>query len=127
MADLKLVYKAATREEAEANLLGLSEKWDKKYAVAVRSWASSWSELSTYFDYTPEIRRLIYTTYSVEGYHRQLRKVLKTKGAFPTKEADKKLFYLVYRNITADWTAPMQNWASILNQLAIKFEPRMRF
>jgi putative transposase len=127
MADLKLVYKAATREEAEANLLALGEKWDKKYAVAVRSWVSGWSELSTYFDYTPEIRRLIYTTNSVEGYHRQLRKVIKTKGAFPTKEAAKKLLYLAYRNITADWTAPMQNWASILNQLAIKFEPRMRF
>ncbi|MBN9392397.1 MAG: IS256 family transposase [Chloroflexi bacterium] len=127
MADLKLVYKAATREEAEANLLALGEKWDKKYAVAVRSWVSSWAELSTYFDYTPEIRRLIYTTNSVEGYHRQLRKVIKTKGAFPTKEATKKLMYLAYRNITADWSAPMQNWASILNQLAIKFEPRMRF
>jgi putative transposase len=127
MADLKLVYKAATREEAEANLLALSEKWDKKYAVAVRSWVSSWAELSTYFDYTPEIRRLIYTTNSVEGYHRQLRKVIKTKGAFPSKEAAKKLLYLAYRNITADWTAPMQNWASILNQLAIKFESRLRF
>ena len=127
MADLKLVYKAATREEAEANLLALSEKWDKKYAVAVRSWVSGWAELSTYFDYTPEIRRLIYTTNSVEGYHRQLRKVIKTKGAFPTKEAAKKLLYLAYRNITADWTAPMQNWASILNQLAIKFDSRMRF
>lgn len=67
MADLKLVYKAATREKAEANLLNPGEKWDKKYAVAVRSWVSSWSELSTYFDYTPEIRRLIYTTNSVEG------------------------------------------------------------
>jgi putative transposase len=127
MADLKLVYKAATREEAEASLLAFSEKWDKKYAVAVRSWVSSWSELSSYFDYTPEIRRLIYTTKSVEGYHRQLRKVIKTKGAFPTKEAAKKLLYLAYRNIRTDWTAPMQNWASILNQLAIKFDSRMRF
>jgi transposase-like protein len=127
IADLKLVYKATTREEAEANLLALSEKWDKKYAVAVRSWVNGWSELSTYFDYSPEIRRLIYTTTSVEGYHRQLRKVIKTKGAFPTKEAAKKLLYLAYRNITADWSAPMQNWASILNQLAIKFDSRMRF
>ena len=127
VADLKLIYKAATREEAEGNLLALAEKWEKKYAVAVRSWVSNWSELSTYFDYTPEIRRLIYTTNSVEGYHRQVRKVIKTKGAFPTKEAVKKLMYLAYRNITRDWTAPMQNWASILNQLAIKFEARLQF
>jgi transposase-like protein len=127
VADLKLIYKAVPREEAEANLLALAEKWGKKYTVAVRSWVINWSELSTYFDYTPEIRRLIYTTNSVEGYHRQMRKVIKTKGAFPTKEAAKKLLYLAYRNITADWTAPLQNWASILNQLAKKFDSRMRF
>ncbi len=127
MADLKLVYQAPTREEAETNLLVLSEKWSKKYAVAVRSWENNWPELSTYFDYSPEIRRLIYTTNSVEGYHRQLRKVIKTKGAFPTVDAVKKLLYLAYRNITRDWNAPMQNWANILNQLAIKFEARFKW
>ncbi len=127
MADLKLVYQAPTREEAETNLLVLSEKWSKKYAVAVRSWENNWSELSTYFDYSPEIRRLIYTTNSVEGYHRQLRKVIKTKGAFATVDAVKKLLYLAYRNITRDWNAPMQNWANILNQLAIKFEARFKW
>lgn len=126
MSDLKLIYQAPTREVAETNLLALSDKWGKKYAAAVRSWENNWAELSTYFDYSSEIRRLIYTTNSVEGYHRQLRKVIKTKGAFPTTEAVKKLFYLAYRNITRDWTAPMQNWASILNQLAIKFEARLK-
>jgi transposase-like protein len=126
IADLKTVYKAATREEAENNLLALSEKWGQKYGAAVRSWENNWAELSTFFDYSPEIRRLIYTTNSVEGYHRQQRKVLKTKGAFPTAEAVRKLMYLAYRHITTDWTAPMQNWASILNQLVIRFENRLK-
>jgi transposase-like protein len=126
MADLKTVYKAATREEAENNLLNLSEKWGKKYGAAVKSWENNWAELATYFDFGPEIRRLIYTTNSVEGYHRQQRKVLKTKGAFPTAEAVKKLMFLAYRDITSDWTAPMQNWASILNQLTIHYEGRLK-
>ncbi len=125
MADLKKVYQAVTREEAETNLLELSEKWGKKYPAAIKSWEQNWGELSTYFDYSPEIRRLIYTTNSVEGYHRQLRKVVKTKGAFPHQEAVKKLLYLAYYDITSDWTAPMQNWANILNQLSIRFHERL--
>ena len=109
MVDLKTVYQVATREEAETNLLKLAERWGQKYGMAARSWENNWTELSTFFDYPSEIRRLIYTTNSVEGYHRQLRKVIKTKGSFPSADAVRKLLYLAHMNITAKWTAPLAN------------------
>ena len=124
VADLKRVYQAATREEAEANLVKLGETWSDKYAIAVRSWEQNWESLSTFFDYPKEIRRIIYTTNTVEGYNRQLRKVIKTKASFPSAEAARKLLYLINRDITKKWTAPIRDWAKILNQLAIIFEGR---
>jgi len=124
-ADLKTVYQAATREKAEANLLQLEQTWGNKYGAAVRSWQNNWDDLATFFEFPKEIRRLIYTTNSVEGYHRQLRKVIKTKGSFPTEQSVRKLLYLATMNITRKWTAPIQNWPLILNQLAIRFEDRM--
>ena len=124
VADLKRVYKAAAREEAEANLDQLDQRWGTKYPMAVRSWQTNWTEVSTFFDYPAEIRRIIYTTNSVESYHRQLRKVTKTKAAFPTPEAARKLLYLATQRITRVWTAPIRDWAKILNQLAIRFEGR---
>jgi len=123
-ADLKAIYQAATREEGETHLLELAEKWGDKYAMAVRSWENNWSDLATFFDYTPEIRRLIYTTNPIEGYNRQLRKVTKSKALFPTYEAVRKLLWLAHRDIVKKWTMPVQNWALILNQLAIRFEGR---
>jgi transposase-like protein len=125
VADLKTVYQAATREKAEANLLQLEQTWGSKYGAAVRSWQNNWEDLATFFEFPKQIRRLIYTTNSVEGYHRQLRKVIKTKGSFPTEQAVRKLLYLATLNITKKWTAPLQNWPLILNQLAIRFEDRM--
>jgi transposase-like protein len=89
--DLRAIYQAPTREAAETELRLLSEKWGATYAVAVRSWETHWEDLATMFDYPAEIRRLIYTTNTIEGYNRQLRKVTKTKGAFPTAEAARKL------------------------------------
>ena len=124
VADLKTIYHAPTREAAETNLLKLGEKWGKQYAIAVRSWETNWEDLATMFDYPPDIRRLIYTTNTVEGYNRQLRKVTKTKGAFPNAEAARKLLFLINRDITRKWTMPVYNWACILNQLAIRFEDR---
>jgi putative transposase len=123
-ADLRTIYKAPTREEAETQLAAVAEAWKDRYAIAVRSWEQNWESLSTFFDYPQEIRRLIYTTNAVEGYHRQLRKGTKTKGAFPTPEAARKLLYLVHMDVTKDWTAPMRDWALILNQLAILFQGR---
>jgi transposase-like protein len=125
MVDLKTVYQAATRESAEANLRQLSEKWGEKYAVAIRSWQNNWEDLSTFFAYPAQIRRLIYTTNSVEGYHRQLRKVTKAKSIFPTPEAARKLLFLANRDILKKWTMPIPNWPLILNQLVIRFEGRL--
>jgi putative transposase len=122
--DLQAIYRAPTREAGETALLQLSETWGTKYATAVRSWETNWEDLATMFDYPAEIRRLIYTTNTVEGYHRQLRKVTKTKGSFPSGEAARKLLFLVNRDIVKKWTMPMKDWASIRNQLAIRFEGR---
>jgi len=124
VADLKTIYKASTREEAETNLVRLEEVWGGKYGAAVRSWQNNWEELSTFFEFPQEIRRLIYTTNSVEGYHRQLRKVIKNKASFPTPQAARKMLYLATMDITKKWTMPIWNWPLILNQLAIRFEER---
>lgn len=122
--DLKAIYRAPTRELAETYLLQLAEKWGDKYAIAVRSWETHWEELATMFDYTPEIRRLIYTTNLIEAYNRQLRKVTKNRGALPSPEAIHKLLWLAHQDIVKKWTMPVPNWANILNQLAIRFEDR---
>ena len=124
VADLRTIYQAPTREAAETQLLEVAEKWSERYPMAVRSWESNWEDLATMFEYGAEIRRLIYTTNSIESYNRQLRKVTKTKGAFPTDEAARKLLFLVNRDITRKWTAPIANWARIRHQLAIRFAGR---
>jgi putative transposase len=125
VSDLKAVYQAPTREAAEANLQRLAEQWNDKYAMAVRSWQNNWAELSTYFDFPAQIRRLIYTNNAIEGYNRQLRKVTKNKASFPTEQAVRKLLYLANVHITKKWTRPILDWPSIINQLAIRFEERI--
>jgi transposase-like protein len=125
MKDLKLVYQADTKGQAETALLELEEKWGKKYPVVIRSWNDNWDRLSTYFEYSQPIRRLIYTTNTVEGFHRQIRRVTKTKGAFTSEMALMKLVYLVTRRIEKKWTSPLQNWGLTVQQLAIKFEGRL--
>ena len=104
----------------------LDEKWGEQYPVVIRSWQDNWDKLSEYFQYTPVIRKLIYTTNTVEGYHRQIRKVTKNKGVFPSDTALEKLVYLAYRNIRKKWTMPLANWATISQQLAIKFGNRFK-
>jgi putative transposase len=125
--NLKEIYQAPTREAAEANLLKLDEAWSKKYAVAVRSWKNNWEDLATFFAFPAEIRRLIYTTNTVEGYNRQLRKIIKTKGGFPNAEAARKLLFLANRDIFKKWSSPIFNWPTILNQLVIRFEDRLSY
>jgi transposase-like protein len=125
MADLRQVYGAATLEAAQAGLEALSEKWRSKYAVAVRSWENNWEDLTTFFDYPAEIRRLIYTTNTVEGYNRQLRKITKSKGAFPSAQAARKLLFLINRDIMKKWSTPFVQWPLVLNQLTIRFEQRL--
>lgn len=125
MTDLKPVYKAVTKELAELNLDKLAEKWGKKYPIVIRSWQENWHKLSTYFKYSEDIRRIIYTTNTIEGFHRQLRKVTKTKGAFPSDDALLKLVYLVYRNVSKKWTKPLHNWGLTVSQLSIHFEGKL--
>ena len=102
------------------------EKWRELYPIVIRSWQDNWDKLSEYFQYTPAIRKLIYTTNTVEGYHRQNRKVTKNKGVFPSDTALEKLVYLAYRNIRKKWTIPLANWATISQQqlAIIKFGER---
>lgn len=126
MKDLKRVYQSPTKSQAETELLNLEEIWGKKYPVVIRSWNENWEELSTYFQYDEQIRKLIYTTNPVEGFHRQVRKVTKTKGAFPSDMALLKLVYLATENISKKWTQPLQNWGLTIQQFCIKFEGRIK-
>jgi putative transposase len=123
--DLKEVYRSTTKELAEQQLDALDKTWGKKYPLVITSWRNNWPKLSTYFKYDPAIRRLIYTTNTIEGFHRQVRKVTKTKGAFPSDMALLKLIYLAYRNIRKKWTAPLPNWGMTVSQLSIWFEGRL--
>ncbi len=125
MKDLKEVYRADTKDLAEEALKALEEKWVQKYPLVIESWKNNWEELSTYFQYTKPIRKLIYTTNTVEGYHRQVRKVTKTKGAFPTDMALLKIVYLATMNIQKKWKAPLHNWSLTIQQLYIKFGNRI--
>jgi putative transposase len=126
LVELKEVYKADTKELAELRLVELAEKWMKKYPVVIQSWQNNWHKLSTYFKYTEPIRRIIYTTNTIEGFHRQVRKVTKTKGVFPNDDALLKMIYLAHKNISKKWTQPLQNWSLTVSQLAIYFEGRLK-
>ncbi len=125
MTDLKPVYRAANKALAEDHLDALEQKWGKKYPKVLESWRRNWEKLSTYFKYSEQIRRLIYTTNAIEGYHRQIRKITKTKGAFPNDMALLKLIYLAQNNISAKWTSALQNWGMTAQQLSIWFGDRM--
>jgi transposase-like protein len=125
MNDLKPVYKAVSKEAAEEALLLLDEKWGKKYPIVLQSWQNKWENLSVYFKYPPEIRKVIYTTNIIESVHRQFRKLTKTKGAFPNENSLLKLLYMGIQNATKKWNMPMWNWNLTLSQLAIFFEGRL--
>ena len=126
MAELKPVYKADNEAQALDELAKLKEKWNKKYPMVIESWERNWPKLSTYFKYPGDIRRLIYTTNTIEGYHRQIRKVTKNKGVFTSDMALLKLIYLATERITQKWTMPMINWALSAAQLKIIFGDRMK-
>ncbi len=125
MADLKPVYKAATKEAAETALDDLESRWGDKYPIVLKSWRSKWENLSVYFKYPADIRRVIYTTNSIEAVHRQFRKLTKTKGAFPNENSLLKLLYMGIQNASRKWTMPIQNWNLTLSQLSIYFEGRL--
>jgi transposase-like protein len=125
MADLKKVYKAPTKDAAKKALLELEEKWKEKYPLVVNSWKNNWEELSAYFQYSEPIRRIIYTTNTIEGFNRQIRKITKTKGGFNNNDSLKKLVYLIYKDISKKWNKSISNWAEIISQFAIIFENRL--
>jgi transposase-like protein len=125
IADVKLIYQALSKELAEEHLNGFEEKWGKKYPIIIKSWRTNWHKLSTFFKYTADIRRIIYTTNTIEGFHRQIRKVTKTKGAFTNDMALLKLVYLASERIAEKWTKPLPNWGLTIQQLSIMFEGRM--
>ncbi|MCK5836886.1 MAG: transposase, partial [Desulfobacula sp.] len=125
MVDLKRVYKSTNKGLAEAELDTLESKWNDKYPIVIKSWRNNWERLSQYFKYPEDIRRIIYTTNTIEAVHRQFRKLTKTKGAFPNQNSLLKLLYMGIQNASKKWTMPVQNWSLTISQLAIFFEGRL--
>lgn len=125
LKDLKTVYAADTKDMAEQNLLLLDEKWGQKYPIVLKSWQTKWDYLSAYFKYTKPVRQLIYTTNPIEGFHRQVRKYTKSKGAFTSDNALYKLIYAAVMQIKRKWTMPVRDWALTISQLDIYFAGRL--
>ena len=125
MADLKAVYAAVDEPSAQSALDAFEEAWGKKYPRIAASWRENWANLSTYFKFPQEVRRLIYTTNAIEGFNRQLRKVTKSKAVFPTDDSLLKMLYLAMMDITKKWTGRRQDWSVIHAQLAIYYADRM--
>ena len=125
MADLKKVYTAATEEAALDALDSFAAAWDSKYPKISKSWYENWPNLSTYFKFPPELRKLIYTTNTIEGFNRQLKKVTKAKSVFPTDDSLFKMLYLAMKDITKKWTGRRQDWSRIYAQLVIYYGDRI--
>ena len=125
MKDLKPVYQAISKDIAEVELLKLDEKWGEKYPIVLNSWNNKWENLSHYFKYPYQIRKIMYTTNIIESVHKQFRKLTKTKGAFPNKDSLLKLLYMGIKNAKEKWTQPVHNWSLTISQLAIFFEGRL--
>ena len=123
--DLKTIYKAPTEEAALQALSEFDGKWGQKYPIITKSWMDNWAELAAFFKYPADLRRIIYTTNVIEGFHRQLRKPTKSKGVFPSDESLIKMLYLVTMDVTKKWTMKVQNWGQILSQFVIFFEDRV--
>ena len=124
-ADLRAIYAAATAAEAEIRLMEFDEKWGKDYPSIVQSWRRNWERIIPFFDYPPEIRKVIYTTNAIESVNMSLRKITKNRGSFPSDEALLKLFYLALQNISQKWTMPIRDWKAALNRFTIQFDDRM--
>jgi transposase-like protein len=124
--ELKKVYQAFTKEEAEYELDKLEEKWGKKYPIVFESWRNKWDNLSNYFKYAEPIRRVIYTTNIIESVHRQFRTLTKTKGAFPNDNSLLKLLFAGIQNAERKWTMPIRNWSLTISQLNIHFKERLK-
>ena len=129
MKDLKEVYKATTEELALAQLDNLKEKWGSNYGMVIDSWYNNWNNLDTFFKFSPQIRKLIYTTNVLEGFNRQVRKFTKVRTIFPTDESLNKCVYLAtmeIMEIMEKWTQPIHNWRTTLAELSLYFEEQLR-
>lgn len=126
VADLKPIYQAANLPGAEQKLADFTAKWEKKYPLVVESWQRNWLRLTRFFEYPAAIRKVVYTTNTVEGFHRQIRCVTKSKGAFPSETALLKVLYLTTQRIIESWTMPLANWSLTVQQLAILFGDRVK-
>jgi len=124
-ADLRSIYTAATENEAQARLREFEEKWGANYPTIVKSWRANWARITPFFEYPPEIRKVIYTTNAIESVNMSLRKITKNRGSFPSDEALLKLFYLALNNISKKWTMPIRDWKAALTRFTIQFEDRM--
>jgi putative transposase len=124
-ADLKRIYTASTADEAEQRLGDFEDKWDDTYLPISQSWRRNWVRIIPFFDYPPEIRKVIYTTNAIESVNMSLRKITKNRGSFPSDEALLKLFYLALRNISKKWTMPIRDWKAALTRFTIQFDDRM--
>jgi transposase-like protein len=124
VADLKLVYGAINRDLAYQALDDFANKWGHKYAYAIKSWRDNWDELTAYFDYPQEIRKIMYTTNAIESLNSSIRKYTKTKTVFPDDQSVLKAVYLAVANVEKKWTFPVRDWGSVINQLIIKFGDR---
>ena len=126
MKDLKEVYKAPTEELALAQLDKLKETWGNSYGMVIDSWYNNWNNLSTFFDFSPRIRKMIYTTNSLEGFNRQVRKYTKSRTIFPTDESLNKCVYLATMEIMEKWTQPVPNWGATLAELTLFFTEELK-
>jgi transposase-like protein len=123
-SDLKHIYTAATEQQAGIALDAFSKKWDQKYPTISQMWRNHWERVIPFFEYPAEIRKVIYTTNAIESLNRSLRKVIKTKGAFPNDASILKIFYMALANISRKWTMPIRTWNAALSQFAIRFAGR---
>ena len=126
MKDLKEVYKAPTEELALAQLDKLKETWGNSYGMVINSWYNNWNNLSTFFDFSPRIRKMIYTTNALEGFNRQVRKYTKSRTIFPTDESLNKCVYLATMEIMEKWTQPVPNWGATLAELTLFFTEELK-
>ena len=124
-ADLRAIYASGTVDQASAALDAFEERWGKDYPSIAQSWRRNWSRIIPFFDYPPEIRRVIYTTNAIESVNMSLRKITKNRGSFPSDESLIKLFYLALRNISQKWSMPIRDWKAALNRFSIEFEDRV--
>ena len=125
-SDFKAIYKAPSEEAALKELEDVKEKWGRKYPFAINNWESNWDVIRPFFEFSDDIRRIMYTTNIIEGVNRQFRKVTKTKSVFPNDSSLEKMLYLASQNVMQKWKMRYRNWDLVLSQLTILYKDRMK-